>query len=293
MCHERTIDVGLAELAIDGFDRATLEPVLIYCAELRCEADAATCPGCKRRTEAHGIHSPRRLHRPAQGRSSSATVPFVSWARAKRTLHDACSRRAGEDLVGRELLVLGAARSAQAAPRHPPLGPAWHSAFAGEGETPAVLLMEPQLRRQRRHGGARHGQLRPRRFAPHRAARRLAEREGAHRRFGRQLHHRRRGGLPDPRCGDQRLQLAGRDHRAPARFEEARADPHRGRGGDAPPHRPRRALRRAVRARAQRFGDLRGRQRRRADHDSGKFSFRFAKLGAGGADPRLRVDAWK
>jgi tRNA/rRNA methyltransferase len=54
-CHEKTVDAGLAALALPGLDRETLEPVLTYCAELRCEADAVTCPGCKRRTEAEGI----------------------------------------------------------------------------------------------------------------------------------------------------------------------------------------------------------------------------------------------
>ena len=56
-CHERTIDVALAELAIPGLDRQAVEPVLSYCAELRCEAANVTCPGCKRRTEADGIDS--------------------------------------------------------------------------------------------------------------------------------------------------------------------------------------------------------------------------------------------
>jgi tRNA/rRNA methyltransferase len=56
-CHEKAIDTGLAALAIPGLDRETLEPILTYCAELRCEADEATCPGCKRRTEAQGIGS--------------------------------------------------------------------------------------------------------------------------------------------------------------------------------------------------------------------------------------------
>ncbi|MBY0226318.1 MAG: RNA methyltransferase [Hyphomicrobium sp.] len=54
-CHEKTVDAGLTALALPGLDRETLEPVLTYCAELRCEADAVTCPGCKRRTEAQGI----------------------------------------------------------------------------------------------------------------------------------------------------------------------------------------------------------------------------------------------
>ena len=56
-CHERMIDVALSELAVPGLDRPSLEPILTYCAELRCEADNATCPGCKRRTEADGIDS--------------------------------------------------------------------------------------------------------------------------------------------------------------------------------------------------------------------------------------------
>ena len=56
-CHEMTIDAGLARLAISGLDRGTLEPVLTYCAEERCVADAASCPGCRRRTQVEGIAS--------------------------------------------------------------------------------------------------------------------------------------------------------------------------------------------------------------------------------------------
>lgn len=56
-CHEATIDRGLAELAIPVLDRSTLEPVLTYCAELKCESDGATCPGCSRGTQALGIDS--------------------------------------------------------------------------------------------------------------------------------------------------------------------------------------------------------------------------------------------
>ena len=50
-CHEKAIDAGLAHLAIPGLSRETLEPILTYCAELRCEVDGATCPGCKRRSK--------------------------------------------------------------------------------------------------------------------------------------------------------------------------------------------------------------------------------------------------
>jgi tRNA/rRNA methyltransferase len=56
-CHEKTIDAGLADLAIAGLERTSLEPILVYCAEQRCKADAATCPGCRLRTEQLGLKS--------------------------------------------------------------------------------------------------------------------------------------------------------------------------------------------------------------------------------------------
>jgi tRNA/rRNA methyltransferase len=56
-CHEKTLDPALAELAIPGLDRSTIEPVLTYCAERRCEVDDATCPGCRLRTQKLGIQS--------------------------------------------------------------------------------------------------------------------------------------------------------------------------------------------------------------------------------------------
>ena len=73
-CHNATIDQGLAQLAVAGLGRETLEPVLTYCAELRCEADGATCPGCKRRTEVQGIGSARRLHRAPRRDRGRATA---------------------------------------------------------------------------------------------------------------------------------------------------------------------------------------------------------------------------
>jgi tRNA/rRNA methyltransferase len=56
-CHENTIDMGLAELAVPGLDRTALEPILTYCAERRCEADHATCTGCRLRMERLGIRT--------------------------------------------------------------------------------------------------------------------------------------------------------------------------------------------------------------------------------------------
>jgi tRNA/rRNA methyltransferase len=141
--HERTIDQGLTELAILGLDRETLEPVLVYCAELKCEVDDATCPGCKRRTEVDGIGSvdalalrhreivvgdgTLRVHGPG---AETTTVPSLEalarewagesyWFWARRVI-----RKLRHGI--RRAHIQG-------------------SAFAGGGETPAILLMEPQL----------------------------------------------------------------------------------------------------------------------------------------------------
>jgi tRNA/rRNA methyltransferase len=54
-CHERTLAVALAELAVPGLDAASTESILTYCAEQRCKADDATCPGCRMRTERLGL----------------------------------------------------------------------------------------------------------------------------------------------------------------------------------------------------------------------------------------------
>lgn len=143
VCHERTIDVGLEELAIPGLDRASLEPLLTYCAELRCEGDGATCPGCKRRTEALGIHSlddfiarhkeivvgdgevrllgqgEGTLHTPALAALEKTWSGENYWFWARRIL-----RKLRHGI--RRAHIQGAA-------------------FADAGETPAVILMEPQL----------------------------------------------------------------------------------------------------------------------------------------------------
>lgn len=141
-CHEKTIDQGLASLA-GGLDRDSLEPILTYCAELRCEADGVTCPGCKRRTEANGITS----------------------------LDDFIARH-GEIVVGDgSVRLVGQGDTSIVTPALAVLEKTWSgenywfwarrvlrklrhgirrahiqgSAVAAEGETPAVILVEPQL----------------------------------------------------------------------------------------------------------------------------------------------------
>ena len=142
-CHERTIDQGLAELAVPGLDRATLEGVLTYCAEERCIADDASCPGCRRRTQVEGIAS------------------FDDFVASHREIvvGDGTVRLAGQGERTARVDSLEALATTWSGEKY------WYWArrvlrklrhgirrahlqgepFAGDGETPAILLMEPQL----------------------------------------------------------------------------------------------------------------------------------------------------
>ncbi len=53
--HETSIDEALSAFAIPGLDRDSLDKVLTYCAERQCEQANATCAGCQRRTEIDGF----------------------------------------------------------------------------------------------------------------------------------------------------------------------------------------------------------------------------------------------
>lgn len=142
-CHERSIDQGLAALSVPGLDRETVEPILTYCAELRCEAEAVTCPGCKRRTEAQGIVTldefiarqreiivgDGKVRLMGQGEATVRTPALATlektwsgenyWFWARRVL-----RKLRHGL--RRAHIQG-------------------SAVAPKGETPSIILVEPQL----------------------------------------------------------------------------------------------------------------------------------------------------
>jgi tRNA/rRNA methyltransferase len=147
-CHERTIDVALADAALvppgpGAVTRTDLEGILTYCAELRCAEAGATCPGCKRRTRALGIDSldgwlarfgevvvgagALRVEGPGTGRETVASLDALArtwageeyWYWARRVLRK---------------LRYGVRRA------HISGEPS-----DGEPATPVVVLMEPQL----------------------------------------------------------------------------------------------------------------------------------------------------
>ena len=142
-CHVATIDQGLAALAVPGLNRETLEPVLQYCAELRCIADNASCPGCKRRTEMAGLETldqfilskkevivgDGRVRLKGEGAETVTTPCFETlWKQWSGENYWFWARR-----VIRKLRHGIRRAGMQGQP------------FAGEGEAPAIILMEPQL----------------------------------------------------------------------------------------------------------------------------------------------------
>ena len=142
-CHEKTIDVGLAELAVAGLDRTTLEPILTYCAERRCEAENATCTGCRLQVEKLGVKTfDDFVARHAEITFRDSPVRLSGSGTSKLTaasLEELARTWAGEEYwfwarrVIRKLRH-GIRRAGQTG--KPP---------AGTGEAPALVLVRPQL----------------------------------------------------------------------------------------------------------------------------------------------------
>jgi tRNA/rRNA methyltransferase len=142
-CHTASIDQGLDALGIAGLTRLTLEPVLQYCASLKCISDQVTCPGCKRRTEVQGIETldqfilskkevvvgDGRVRLMGEGTETVATP----------CLETLVKQWSGENYWFWARRVIRKLRHGlrRAHMRGEPV--------AAEGETPTVILMEPQL----------------------------------------------------------------------------------------------------------------------------------------------------
>lgn len=140
-CHDTTIDLGLAALDLAGLDRTSLEPVLTYCAEQRCAADAATCEGCVRRTEADGLKSLDdfiRSHGEIVVGDGSVSLEGKGTAGLRvASLDDLAKTWAGDELW---FFARRALRKLRHGIRTKNAGVAGVS-----GAKPAVILVEPQL----------------------------------------------------------------------------------------------------------------------------------------------------
>ncbi len=142
-CHDKSVDDGLASLAIPGLDREMLDSVLVYCAELRCEEKDATCPGCKKRTEREGIHSLDDFIA-AQKEIIVGTGDVRLLGKGSNTLRTPALAAlektwSGENYWFWARRVLRKLRHGirRAHIKGEPV--------SGEGQSPAIILMEPQL----------------------------------------------------------------------------------------------------------------------------------------------------
>ena len=142
-CHEKTIDAGLAGLAVPGLDRTALEPILTYCAERLCEADNATCPGCRLRMEKLGIrtlddfvagHAEVRFAASPVSLSGGGTQTLTA-----ESLEALAKTWAGEEYWFWARRVLRKLRHGIRRARQSGAPP------AGGGTTPTFILVRPQL----------------------------------------------------------------------------------------------------------------------------------------------------
>ncbi|MEQ8825147.1 MAG: RNA methyltransferase [Filomicrobium sp.] len=143
--HETTIE-ELFQVLLAGseLDRAKLDEVLVYCAERRCIEAGVTCAGCRRRSQAEGfgdikdfVAAHARIEI-SDGSGAHVDGPGDRIARFA-SFDDFYRRWAGEEYWFWARRVL---RKLRHGIRRAHIQ---GEAVAGEGETPAVLLIEPQL----------------------------------------------------------------------------------------------------------------------------------------------------
>jgi tRNA/rRNA methyltransferase len=141
--HERTLAGALERWRSLGLSRETIEPVLAYCAEQRCRADDATCPGCRMRTEKLGLKTFDDFvawHAEISFAGSTLRLPGAGETRLEApSLEHLAKTWAGEEYwfwARRVLRKLrhGIRRAAQTGA--PP---------APGSDTPALVLVRPQL----------------------------------------------------------------------------------------------------------------------------------------------------
>lgn len=142
-CHESSIDAALQAFAVPGLDRTTLDDVLRYCAERKCETDGGTCPGCRRRNDLQGYTSLdgfARAHAEIRIADGSVRIEGPGERRANvNSLEELSQNWAGEKYWYWARRVI---RKLRHGVRRAHIQ---GEAFAGAGQTPAVILMEPQL----------------------------------------------------------------------------------------------------------------------------------------------------
>jgi tRNA/rRNA methyltransferase len=141
-CHDKTIDAALAEI-LPGLDRQSLEPVLTYCAEQRCQNEGAICPGCRLGLERLGIKSLDAFvdhHAEITFRNSPARLLGRGTGELTAdSLEQLAKTWAGEEYWFWARRVLRKLRHGMRRARQSGAPP------EGAGTTPAFILVRPQL----------------------------------------------------------------------------------------------------------------------------------------------------
>ena len=145
LAHELTVEeLFEGPLAGSGLDRGQLDEILVFCAERRCIEVKATCQGCKRRSQADGFAELKDFvaaHKRIDIEDGSGAYVAGEGERvsAFATFDEFYRSWAGEEYWFWARRVL---RKLRHGIRRAHIQ---GEAVAGEGETPAVLLIEPQL----------------------------------------------------------------------------------------------------------------------------------------------------
>ena len=140
--HERTLAGALERWQSAGLSRESIEPILTYCAEQRCRADSATCPGCRMRTERLGLKTFDEFvahHAEITFEGSALRLPGAGAGR----LQAASLEHLAKTWAGEEYWFW--ARRVLRKMRHGIRRAAQTGAPQLQGDTPAFVLVRPQL----------------------------------------------------------------------------------------------------------------------------------------------------
>lgn len=142
--HEVPIDDMLARYPTQAnLDRDAVDGILVYCAERQCIEDQATCPGCRRRSQVEGFTTIEDFivaHDTISIGKHDLQIPGKGEGHAGfKSFEDFYRRWSGEEYWFWARRVLRKLRHGirRAHVQGEPV--------AAEGETPSVILVEPQL----------------------------------------------------------------------------------------------------------------------------------------------------
>lgn len=142
-CHQTSIKDAVGDLRLEDLDDASLDQIFTYCAEQRCAAAKATCPGCRRRMALKGLES-LDAYAAAHKEIVIGDGGVRVVGRGTEVSHAASLEKLAFDWAG-ESYWYWARRNLRKLRHGVRRSHIRGKAFAGDGETPSVILVAPQL----------------------------------------------------------------------------------------------------------------------------------------------------